>query len=114
VPNSHPDDQPVSWGRFEVTVRSMDERLDALRDQASAQAVLLDHYSGSLAAAEESGRSLSGQFDRLSKQVEERKQRTWTLITILLTGLALPLLLALLTIVFHLRKLPAGRSPRPA
>ena len=103
MPNSHPDDSPVTWGRFEVTIGALDDRLDALRDQANAQGLLLDRYGESLASAEEARRSLSDRVALLRKQVDERKQRTWTLVTIVLTGLALPLMLTGVSILLHLR-----------
>jgi hypothetical protein len=103
VPNSHPDDSPVSWGRFEVSMRALDERLDALFDQNKGQALLLDRYGDELAAAEENRRSLASTIDHMSSRAEERKQRTWTLVTLLLTGLALPLILSALAILFHLK-----------
>jgi tRNA splicing endonuclease len=101
VPNSHPDDQPVTWGRYSAEMEAFDDRLAALRDQNQAQSILLERYGDSLATAEENRRSLSERVDLLRKQVDERKQRIWTLVTIILTGLALPLLLTSVTVFFH-------------
>lgn len=93
MPNSHPDEAPVTWGRFEVTVAELRERIGTIELEARQREGLPTRIE-----------RLRLDVDQLKADMGKRKDRTWTLVTMLLTGLVLPLIVIGITVALHLRK----------
>jgi hypothetical protein len=76
MPNSHPDDQPVSWGRFAEYQQRLDERFAIIE----------------------------GQLKAIADVTTQRKSRQWTVTITVLAGLLLPLgVTAILAVLHHVR-----------
>jgi hypothetical protein len=105
MPNGIGDDAPVSWGRFTVTVESVTGRLADLENQNDRQFARIETNERAVTTADENRRALAAQVSQLAATMETRRQRTWTLVTILLTGIALPIMVSLILVWLHVRNL---------
>jgi Flp pilus assembly protein TadB len=103
MPDGRPDNEPVTWGRWNEAHTALISRVSDLEEQNRRQFARIEADERAVASAEENRRDLSEQVARMREQDESRRGRTWTLVTILLTSLALPLLVVLITVWFHLR-----------
>jgi Flp pilus assembly protein TadB len=103
MPNGRRDDEPVLWGRWNEAHTALEDRVSDLEGQNRSQFARIEADERAVASAEENRRALAEQVDRLRADSEARRGRTWTLATILLTSLAMPLLVVLVTVWLHLR-----------
>jgi len=103
MPNARPDDQAVTWGRWQEAQRAVLHRLDGVESDTAEQFTRIEATERSVATAEENRRTLAIRVDGIVGQIESRRSRIWTLATILLTSLLLPLLVVFLTVWLHLR-----------
>jgi hypothetical protein len=78
MPNSHPDEAPVSWGRYETTVAAINARIATLE--------------GTVAAWQ----------DQQSTQETAHKTRIWQAALAIVTGLVLPLTVIGIVALVHL------------
>lgn len=79
MPNNHPDDQPVSWGRYSVTMDGIEARLGSVE------------------------RTVSGWQQKEETQRTEHRTRTWQVILALVSGLVLPLVVVGIIALLHLK-----------
>ena len=96
MPNSHPDDQPVTWGRYAEAQTTVQRRLDKLDESTGAQSTRIETNERTLA-------NVKDRFEQLYGQYNQRRQRSWSLGTILLASLLLPLLVTAISIWLNVR-----------
>ena len=88
--NSHPDNMPVTWGRYIVAHTALESRIAVL--EAGIQR---------LGASGARYDRMQQDIDQLTARAGQRKEHTWRLITILLTSLIMPTLILLVGIWLH-------------
>lgn len=103
MPDGHYDDDPVKWGRWNEAHTALTDRVADLEDQNKRQFARIEADERAVATAEENRRDLEEKVTALGTSIESRRSRAWTLTTILLTSLAMPLLVVLVTVWPHLR-----------
>lgn len=101
--NGAGDEAPVTWGRYAAAHQATIDRLDDLEAQNGRQFTRLEANERAIAAAEENRRALDTRVSRLFEVIDQRRDRTWKLGTILLTSLLLPLLVVGVSVWLHLR-----------
>lgn len=92
MPNGIGDDAPVSWGRFTATVTALEDRLAGLEGAARERVGLVTRVDG-----------LRRDMDHLTNSFGRRRDRTWTIACLVLTGLVMPTVITLLGIWLHIR-----------
>lgn len=78
-------------------------RLDGLESDTAQQFTRIEANERQVATAEENRRALAATVEEMGTQIESRRSRLWTFITILMTSLLLPLLVVFVTVWLHLR-----------
>jgi hypothetical protein len=96
MPNGQWDDKPVTWGRYNEAQTNVQRRLDSLGETIGSQGARVESTERTIDTVKE-------RVDRFSSQFDERRKRTWSLGTILLASLLLPLLVTAISIWAHLR-----------
>jgi len=91
VPNSHPDEAPVTWGRWQEAHQAL-----------LARVTRLEAALGALGDPAATHQRLQEEIDRLREGGEHRRNRAWTLVTLCLAGVAAPILVALITVGLHI------------
>ena len=104
MPNAHPDESPVTWGRWNEAHQGVLHRLDALEHDTAEQYLRIEANERLVASAEENRRTLATRVTEMAAQVESRRSHVWTLATLVLTSLVLPILVVLLTVWLHLNR----------
>ena len=83
MPNSHPDDAPVTWGRWQAEHQALAGRIAGL-ETATARLP-----------------GLEGDVSQIKTQLGRRRDRSWALWSLILAGLALPVLVLLIGVLIH-------------
>lgn len=83
MPNSHPDESPVTWGRYQAAHDALEARVAGCEAATSR----LPGIETDLAS--------------LKETAGRRRERSWALWSLILAGLALPVLVILIGILIN-------------